>query len=175
VQRCLDGDIPPSRHYIIEKSIELHAATRRLSHLAQDIEHWIEGCDALTTIGHGTDTFQVHCPLPAGHPGDHSQYPAVPEYDQAVEVARNLASDAERLASHLALNAPDVDRHAVDGVNDPDDRHKLRDAGMHARRFGYQSVDLLKAIDRVAHTYPFDLDAPAPPMGRPSPEVGLGL
>lgn len=72
LRRSLAGEIAPDRRYFADKAHQLHAATRRMVRLVQDIDSWLGECTAQTNHVESTgERYVVDCSLPAGHHGCH--------------------------------------------------------------------------------------------------------
>jgi hypothetical protein len=124
MRRSLAGEIAPDRHYFADKAHQLHAATRRMVRLVQDIDSWLGDCPAQTDhVDPDGERYVVDCPLPAGHQGPHDDGDRLLPGRRLTGELRDLADAVDRISQQFGWDAAAVDRdlaRAPGGANGPD-------------------------------------------------------
>jgi hypothetical protein len=124
LRRSLAREIAPDRHYFTDKAHQLHAATRRMVRLVQDIDSWLGDCPAQTDhLDPDGERYVVDCTLPAGHEGPHHDGDRLLPGRRLTGELRDLADAVERISQQFGWNAATVDRdlaRAPGAANGPD-------------------------------------------------------
>ena len=139
LQRSLAGEIAPDRHYFRSKAHQLELVARSLVRRAQDIEGWLDACDAPVVRNEPGASHVATCELPRGHRGAHDDNPPASAAQQARDAARDLSDLAAQTSHHLGWLTPVVDRTHLAGDKHvtPEDRESLH--------------DLSKTLERISH------------------------
>jgi hypothetical protein len=123
LRRSLADEIAPDSHYFADKAHQLHAATRRMVRLVQDIDTWLGDCPAQTDhVDPDGERYVTDCTLPAGHQGPHDDDRLLPGRRLTGEL-RDLADTVGRISQQFGWNAAAVDRdltRAPGGAHWPD-------------------------------------------------------
>ncbi len=160
LRRSLAGEITPDRHYFADKAHQLHAATRRMVRLIQDIDSWLGDCPSQTHyVDPDGDRCLIDCTLPAGHQGPHADGDPLLPGRRLTSELRDLADAVERISHQFGWNAPAVDSdlaRAPDATNGPDALANLAtNLDAIARRTARLAVDVRQTAlpEAAAGTY----------------------
>jgi hypothetical protein len=115
LQRSLAGEIAPDRHYFRSKAHQLEQVARSLVRRAQDIERWLDACEAPVVCHEPGASHVATCELPRGHRGAHDDNPPPTGAEQARDAARDLTDLAAQASDRLGWLAPLVDRADATG------------------------------------------------------------
>jgi hypothetical protein len=107
LQRSLDGEIAPDRHYFNEKAEALADVAERLVQRGQDAEWYLGECDGM--VSNDLQGPAEYCTLPIGHAGDHFARPGPSVAEKASDRARRLASRVTSVSRRLSWLASEVD------------------------------------------------------------------
>ena len=106
LQRSLGGEIAPERHYFNDKAYQLQEVARALVRRGQDIERWLNSCDASVERHDRDASVLATCELPRGHRGPHDDDPPRALAEQLCDEARALTDLTEQASHRIGWLAP---------------------------------------------------------------------
>ena len=104
VEYSLAGEIAPDRHYVNDKAYQLQEAARRLVRRVQDIERWLNACNA--DVQHDGVASGAECERPCGHDGPRDPDPPPALAEQLCQESRVLTDVTERRPTVSAGSLP---------------------------------------------------------------------
>jgi hypothetical protein len=138
LHRSLAGEIASDRHYFNDKAYQLQEVARALVRLGQDIERWLNACNA--SVQRDVEGFWglAACERPAGHTGPHDDDPPRAPAERLCDEARGLTDLNERVSHSIGWLAPVVDqRNAALDLLEPEHHETLH--------------EFASMLDRIAH------------------------
>jgi hypothetical protein len=163
MRRSLAGEVDPDRHYFADKAHQLHAATRRMVRLVQDIDSWLGDCPAQTDhVDPDGERYVVDCTLPAGHQGPHDDGNRLLPGRRLTGELRDLADAVERISQQFGWDAPAVDRDVARAPGAADGPDALADLATNLDSIARRTARLAADVHQTA------LPAPAPSPAAPT-------
>jgi hypothetical protein len=105
LQRSLAGEIAPDRQYFNDKAYQLQEVARGLVRRGQDIERWLNACNASVPRAEEGFSGLAACERAAGHTGPHDDDPPPTLAEQLCDEARAL-TDLTEQAGHRSAGSP---------------------------------------------------------------------
>jgi hypothetical protein len=140
LQRSLAGEIAPDRHYFNDKAYQLQELARALVRRGQDIERWLNVCNASVPRAEEGSSGLAACERAAGHTGPHDDDPPPTLAERLCDEARALTDLTEQASHRVGWLAPIIDeRNAARDPLGPEHREALHHVASTLDRIGYDA------------------------------------
>jgi hypothetical protein len=180
LQRSLAGEIAPDRHYFNDKAYQLQEVARGLVRRGQDIERWLNACNASVPREEEGFSDLAACERPAGHTGPHDDDPPRALAEQLCDEAQALTDLTERASHRIGWLAPIIDeRNAALDSLEPEHRESLHDVASTLDRIGHDVRRLASRVRGLELSHDDNITgtvrATLPHIGRSAADPGIGV